>query len=70
MRAARKRQGISQLVLADRAGVHPQTIVSIESGSVEHAPSVATITRTLRALGVRLRWRMDGCVITGEPRHD
>jgi transcriptional regulator with XRE-family HTH domain len=50
LRAARLRQELSQAALAERVGVHVQTILKLESGNP--ATSLATMLRVLQVLGM------------------
>src|SRR5438270_13523664 len=45
---ARRRLGLSQVELAHRAGIRPETLNRIEQG--KHSPSVATVDKLDRAL--------------------
>jgi transcriptional regulator with XRE-family HTH domain len=53
LRDARRRAGLSQQRLADRAGTSQATISAYESGRKQ--PTVATMSRLLAATGTRLR---------------
>jgi transcriptional regulator with XRE-family HTH domain len=50
LRAARLRHELSQAALAERVGVHVQTILKLESGNP--ATSLATMLRVLQVLGM------------------
>jgi transcriptional regulator with XRE-family HTH domain len=50
LRAARLRRDMSQSVLAEKVGVHVQTILKLESGNP--ATSLATMLRVLKVLGL------------------
>ena len=50
LRAARLRRELSQAALAEKVGVHVQTILKLESGNP--ATSLATMLRVLKALGM------------------
>jgi transcriptional regulator with XRE-family HTH domain len=50
LRAARLRREMSQAALAEKVGVHVQTILKLESGNP--ATSLATMLRVLKALGM------------------
>jgi transcriptional regulator with XRE-family HTH domain len=50
LRAARLRRDMSQSVLAEKVGVHVQTILKLESGNP--ATSLATMLRVLKVLGM------------------
>ena len=50
LRAARLRREMSQAALAEKVGVHVQTILKLESGNP--ATSLATMLLVLRALGM------------------
>jgi transcriptional regulator with XRE-family HTH domain len=50
LRAARLRKELSQAALAERVGVHVQTILKLESGNP--ATSLATMLRVLQVLGM------------------
>jgi transcriptional regulator with XRE-family HTH domain len=50
LRAARLRRDMSQSALAEKVGVHVQTILKLESGNP--ATSLATMLRVLRVLGM------------------
>lgn len=52
LRTARRRAGLTQRALADRAGTSQATVSAYESG--RKAPSVDTLERLLRATGQRL----------------
>ena len=49
LRAARLRRGMTQAMLAERVGVHVQTLIKLESGTP--TTSLATMLRVLQALG-------------------
>ncbi len=53
VREARRRAGLSQAELAERAGVPQSTIGRIESGA--RMPSAALVDRLIRAAGFELR---------------
>jgi len=59
VREARRRAGLSQAALAERAGVPQSTVGRIESGA--RAPSVELVERLVRAAGYELT------VSVGEP---
>jgi transcriptional regulator with XRE-family HTH domain len=50
LRAARLRRDMSQSALAEKVGVHVQTILKLESGNP--ATSLATMLRVLKVLGL------------------
>ena len=50
LRAARLRRELSQAALAEKVGVHVQTILKLESGNP--ATSLATMLLVLKALGM------------------
>jgi transcriptional regulator with XRE-family HTH domain len=50
LRAARLRREMSQSALAEKVGVHVQTILKLESGNP--ATSLATMLRVLKVLGM------------------
>ena len=50
LRAARLRREMSQAALAEKVGVHVQTILKLESGNP--ATSLATMLRVLKVLGM------------------
>jgi transcriptional regulator with XRE-family HTH domain len=52
IRRHRKRAGLTQEALAERAGLHPVYVGELERG--EETASVAALIRIARALGVRL----------------
>jgi transcriptional regulator with XRE-family HTH domain len=52
VRAARKRAGVSQVELAERAGMSQPSIARLERGLV--SPTVITLDRIARALGTEL----------------
>lgn len=51
VRAARASSGMTQEVLAERAGVHPTFISNVERGY--RVPTVVTLLRLAHGLGVR-----------------
>ena len=51
LRAARLRREMSQAALAEKVGVHVQTILKLESGNP--ATSLATMLLVLKALGMQ-----------------
>ncbi|MDE0420634.1 MAG: helix-turn-helix transcriptional regulator [Gammaproteobacteria bacterium] len=53
VREARKRAGLTQVVLAAQAGVPQSTVARIESGS--QTPSTAMVERLVRACGFEIR---------------
>jgi ribosome-binding protein aMBF1 (putative translation factor) len=53
--ADRKAAGMSQQELAQRAGLPPETVSRIESG--KHKPTLATLKKIERAVGVRQEGR-------------
>jgi transcriptional regulator with XRE-family HTH domain len=53
IREARRRAGLSQQDLGQRAGIHQPAIARWESGRAE--PSLATVDRLVRACGLELR---------------
>ena len=59
VREARKRAGLTQTELGNRAGVPQSTIARIESGA--RTPSTAMVERLVRAAGFEIRARL------GEP---
>jgi transcriptional regulator with XRE-family HTH domain len=61
VRAARRRAGMSQNELAERAGTSQPSIARLEKGQV--SPTVITLDRVARALGTEL-------VIDFEPTSD
>lgn len=56
LRDARRRAGLSQRVLAERAGTSQSAIAAIESGRRD--PSVGTLDRLLSACGLSARVRL------------
>jgi hypothetical protein len=56
LRAARRKAGITQVELARRAGVQQSVISDYERGQRE--PSLATLSRLVRAAGLRLEPRL------------
>lgn len=50
LRTARLRRGMTQAMLAERVGVHVQTLIKLESGTP--TTSLATMLRVLQALGL------------------
>lgn len=52
LRAARRRAGLTQRELAERAGVPQSTIGRIEIGAID--PRASTLTRLLRKCGLEL----------------
>jgi transcriptional regulator with XRE-family HTH domain len=52
VRAARRRAGVSQVELAERAGTSQPSIARLEKGQV--SPTVITLDRIARALGTDL----------------
>ena len=52
VRAARRRQGLTQQALAEAAGVTRQSIVNLEKG--HSSPQLTTVLAALRVLGLRL----------------
>lgn len=57
LRQVRDEVGVTQLWLAERAGVAPSTVAAYESG--RHAPSLAGLDRIFAALGRQLRFEAD-----------
>jgi y4mF family transcriptional regulator len=53
IRAERKRLGLSQVALAERAGVGREWIIGLEKGKT--TAEIGLVLRTLRALGLTLR---------------
>ena len=53
VRSARKRAGLSQRALAERAGTAQSVVARVESGTTD--PSSATLLRLLEAAGAELR---------------
>ena len=53
VREARKRAGLTQVVLAGRAGVPQSTVARIESGA--QTPSTGMVERLVRASGFEIR---------------
>ena len=58
MRSAREATGLSQEKFAQQAGVHRTYIGSLERG--KHSPSLWTIVRIARELGVPAQSLLDG----------
>lgn len=56
LRHARRAAGLSQVELAERAGVGAATIARIEAGGMD--PRVSTLEKLARALGVDARTLM------------
>jgi transcriptional regulator with XRE-family HTH domain len=54
LREARQRAGLSQVGLAERAGVHHVTVARLELD--QHRPSVDAALALARALGVTVEW--------------
>jgi predicted transcriptional regulator len=54
LRRERRRAGLTQGELADKAGVGIATIARIETGDID-APRVSTLRKLARALGVEVR---------------
>jgi transcriptional regulator with XRE-family HTH domain len=52
LRKARRRAGLTQRQLAERAGVPQSTVARIESGT--HVPRIDTLDHLLRAAGMQL----------------
>ena len=50
LRTARLRRGLTQAMLAQRVGVHVQTLIKLESGTP--STSLATMLRVLQSLGL------------------
>lgn len=65
LRRARKRQGLTTVALADRAGVSRMTLSAVEAG--EPAPTMGTYLRVMSALGLAGDLAL---VATGELRSD
>jgi len=61
LQEARRRSGLTQAELADRAGVPQSTVAKIERGRRD--PSLSTLERLVRAAGLELRVQL-------EPRDD
>ena len=61
--AARKKAGLTQDELSDKAGLSYSTLAKIEQGGIK-APSVFTIASIARALGITL----DDLITSGAPR--
>ncbi len=49
MRAIRRRRGLTQAALAERAGLSPETVSALERG--KHAPRADSLAALARALG-------------------
>jgi transcriptional regulator with XRE-family HTH domain len=64
VRAARRRAGVSQVELAERAGTSQPSIARLEKGLV--SPTVITLDRIARALGADLVIDFEP---QSEPRH-
>lgn len=64
LKAARKRQGISQLDLGYACGVHPSVIARIETANRE--PRLATITKLAAGLDIEAAELMEGLPL-GDP---
>jgi transcriptional regulator with XRE-family HTH domain len=57
VRDARHRSGLTQRRLAERAGVHRQTVSQVESGA--YRPTIATLVALLAAAGVQMRVELE-----------
>ena len=55
---ARARSGLTQADVAARVGTTQSAIARLESGARKHSPSIATLQRYARALGLRLEIRL------------
>jgi transcriptional regulator with XRE-family HTH domain len=55
---ARARAGLTQAEVAKRVGTTQSAIARLESGAGKHSPSVATLQRYARALGLRLQIKL------------
>lgn len=56
IRTARRKAGLTQVVLAERAGTSQAAVSAYESG--RRSPSVDTLTRLLEAAGFEVRMRL------------
>lgn len=65
LRKSREHAGLSMRTLSEKAGLSPGTAQSIESGTI---PSIATIERLARALGVSSSWLAFGEGVTERPQ--
>lgn len=63
LRAIRAIRGISQAELAERAGISPVSVATFESGKSDMRAS--TIVKLCEALGVQVRYYVDGTEISG-----
>lgn len=57
MLKARAASGLTQVEVAERIGTTQSAIARLESGSVSHSPSIATLRRYAQALGYRVEVR-------------
>jgi transcriptional regulator with XRE-family HTH domain len=78
-RMARAALGLTVRQLADKAGVHKNTVMRIEAGLASHGPTIAAVQRTLEEAGlvfiyaeegvggpgVRLKWGVPEPLLAG-----
>lgn len=55
---ARSESGLSQAEVAARVGTTQSAIARLESATLKHSPSIATLRRYARALGYKLEVRL------------
>jgi len=67
LRAARERAGLSQILAADRAGLHPSTLAKLEAGAIPN-PTLSTLLAAADGVGVPVSELVDG--IQPQPRPD
>jgi Predicted transcriptional regulators len=67
LRAARERAGLSQILAADRAGLHPSTLAKLESGMIPN-PTLSTLLAAAAGVGVPVSELVEG--IEPQPRPD
>lgn len=67
LRAARERASISQIIAADRAGLHPTTLAQLEAGTIPN-PTLSTLLAAAAGVGVPVSQLVEG--IEPQPRPD
>lgn len=67
LRAARERAGLSQILAADRAGIHPSTLAKLEAGTIPN-PTLSTLLAAADGVGVPVSELVAG--IQPQPRPD
>ncbi|HWU45671.1 MAG TPA: helix-turn-helix domain-containing protein [Humibacter sp.] len=67
LRTARERAGLSQILAADRAGLHPTTLAKLEAGTIPN-PTLSTLLAAAAGVGVSVAQLVDG--IEPQPRPD